>query len=345
MERGVSLGSLESSERRATALLEAIPDSMYRVNADGTFIEFRLSDTARLPIDVDDLVGLNVRDVLSPEASDDVFAAMKRAAANDTVEVVDYTLHFEGDSLRHLEARIVKSGQNESVAIVRDITDRTLQQRALETLVEEQAALSRVAVAVATATRPEVLFDVVTEEVARLLDADGANLVRFDPRASEGVIVGKWSEPGIAIPGAGTRVDLLGGALERVFRTGRPARGGIDDPENSPALVARLNELGVTSLVAAPIEVSGELWGAVVVSVTGDQTFAQTPRTAFGSSRASSRSRSRTPRRASSSRASPRSRPRSAASPSPLQPRRSRRCCSTSSQKKWRSGSAPTRPT
>ena len=169
MERGFSLGSLESSERRATALLEAIPDSMYRVDADGTFIEFRLSDTARLPIDADDLVGLNVRDVLSPEASDDVFAAMKRAAANDTVEVVNYTLDFPGDSRRHLEARIVKSGHDESVAIVRDITDRTLQQHALETLVEEQAALSRVAVAVATATRPEVLFDVVTEEVARLL--------------------------------------------------------------------------------------------------------------------------------------------------------------------------------
>jgi signal transduction histidine kinase len=119
-----------------------------------------------------------------------------------------------------------------------------------------------------------VLFDVVTEEVARLLGADAANLVRFDPRANEGLIVGKWSEPGVRIPGAGTRVDLLGGTLERVFRTGRPARGGVDDPDNSPELVARLTDLGVTSLVAAPIAVSGELWGAVVVSVTGDQTFA-----------------------------------------------------------------------
>jgi signal transduction histidine kinase/MFS family permease len=446
MERGVSLGSLESSERRATALLEAIPDSMYRVAADGTFIEFRLSETARLPIDADDLVGMNVRDVLSPKASDDVFAAMKRAAANDTVEVVNYTLDFAGDPRRYLEARIVKSGEDESVAIVRDITERTLQQQALESLAEgraalsrvavavataataepvfavvteevgrlfganasnlirfdrqdenaglvvgrwselagvispvgtqiellggavtqvrrtgrpararvpdiartepalverlqelgitsfvaspievsgelwgavvvwrtgdeefaedvgerlvqfgklvavavanaeareqlaglaaEQAALSRVAVAVATASRPEVLFDTVTEEVARRLGADAANLVRFEPRTNEGVIVGKWSEPGVKIPGAGTRVELFGGALERVFKTGRPARGGVDDPGNSPALVARLKELGVTSLVAAPIEVSGELWGAVVVSVTGDQTFA-----------------------------------------------------------------------
>ena len=71
-------------------------------------------------------------------------------------------------------------------------------------LVEEQAALNRVAVTVATETSAERVFDVVAEEVARLLGADAANLVSFGPRAEEGVIVGKWSEPGVQIPGDGT---------------------------------------------------------------------------------------------------------------------------------------------
>ena len=76
----------------------------------------------------------------------------------------------------------------------------------LRTLVAEQAALNRVAVTVATETAAERVFDVVTEEVARLLGADAANLVRFSPTLDEGVIVGKWSEPGVQIPGAGTIV-------------------------------------------------------------------------------------------------------------------------------------------
>ena len=76
----------------------------------------------------------------------------------------------------------------------------------LRMLVEEQAALNRVAVTVATETASERVFDVVTEEVARLLGADAANLVRFGPGSDEGVIVGKWSEPGVQIPGAGTVV-------------------------------------------------------------------------------------------------------------------------------------------
>ena len=49
-------------------------------------------------------------------------------------------------------------------------------------LVEEQAALRRVAVTVATESTAERVFDVVAEEVARLLGADAANLVSFGPR-------------------------------------------------------------------------------------------------------------------------------------------------------------------
>ena len=141
-------------------------------------------------------------------------------------------------------------------------------------LVEEQAALNRVAVTVATETAAERVFDVVTEEVARLLGADAANLVRFGPAPHEGVIVGKWSEPGVQIPGAGTVVRIEEGA--RSPRLRGPARR-LGWPRTTPAcpreLHQRLIALGVTSLVAAPIVVSGEIWGALVVSVTRDLQF------------------------------------------------------------------------
>jgi signal transduction histidine kinase len=145
----------------------------------------------------------------------------------------------------------------------------------LRMLVEEQAALNRVAVTVATETAAERVFDVVTEEVARLLGADAANLVRFGPTPDEGVIVGKWSEPGVQIPGAGTIVATEeGSALSKVARTGAPVRQATDDPGVPAELHGRLIELGVTSLVAAPIVVSGHIWGAVVVSLTRDLQFA-----------------------------------------------------------------------
>ncbi len=142
-------------------------------------------------------------------------------------------------------------------------------------LIEEQAALRRVAVTVATESTAERVFDVVTEEVARLLGADAANLVCFGPRPEEGVIVGKWSEPGVQIPGNGTVIVIArGSAIDRVARTGAPARLATDDPGVPPELHERLVALGVTSLVAAPVVVSGEIWGALVVSVTRDLQLA-----------------------------------------------------------------------
>ena len=146
-------------------------------------------------------------------------------------------------------------------------------------LVEEHAALSRVAVAVATETVPERVFDVVTEEVARLLGADAANLVRFGSVSDkgvpdEGVIVGKWSEPGVQIPGAGTIVSVEA-VLAEVARTGAPGRMATEDPGVSEQLYELLVGLGVTHVVAAPIVVSGNIWGAVVASVTRDLQFAE----------------------------------------------------------------------
>ena len=60
--------------------------------------------------------------------------------------------------------------------------------------------------------------------------ADAANLVSFGPAPGEGVIVGKWSEPGVRIPGAGTVVWIEpGAALDEVARAGKPVRMATDD--------------------------------------------------------------------------------------------------------------------
>jgi signal transduction histidine kinase len=145
----------------------------------------------------------------------------------------------------------------------------------LSMLVEEQAALKRVAVAVATESTAQPVFDVVAEEVGRLVGADAASVVCFGPDRAEGVIVGNWSEPGVPMPGDGTVVRIERGApLDVIARTGRPVRRATDDPSLPGELRERLIGLGVTWVVAAPITVSGEIWGGLAVSVTRDLEFA-----------------------------------------------------------------------
>ena len=168
----------------------------------------------------------------------------------------------------------------------------------LATLAEEQAALSRVAVAVATEDRPERLFAVVSEELGRLFVADAGATVRFVDDPGGAVIVGAWQRNGeFGVP-IGVTLPFQGGAIARVAQTGRSAR--IDLETEPPELREHMLAAGVRSGVAAPIVVSGRLWGATSLSNGDLGRFPPVSRSGSRSSRASSRLRSRTRRPASS---------------------------------------------
>ncbi|MCU1355049.1 MAG: domain S-box [Acidimicrobiales bacterium] len=139
---------------------------------------------------------------------------------------------------------------------------------ALGRLVEEQAALRRVATLVAQDVPPAEIFSAVVEEVGRLFGTDTAAVVRFehDPPAIVVTGVGK-SIGGIPL---GTRSDLDETlASTEVYRTRRSAR--IDarhspSPEGPIHVAAR--RLGLVGTVASPIIVKDRLWGAMSISAT-----------------------------------------------------------------------------
>ncbi len=138
----------------------------------------------------------------------------------------------------------------------------------LATLAEEQAALSRVAVAVATEEQPERLFNVVSEEIGRLFDADAGAIVRYVDDLDGAVIVGAWQRVGRFDVPLGVPLPFEGGAISRVAQTGRTAR--IDLEAEPSDLRERMHAAKVNSGVAAPIVVSGRLWGATSISNGGD---------------------------------------------------------------------------
>ena len=140
----------------------------------------------------------------------------------------------------------------------------------LARLAEEQAALTRVAVAVASESRPADVFRVVTEEVGRLFDASASHLIRFSADRSHAVVAGQWTpEPGLAVIGIGDRVTLDGGIVTIVRDTASTARV---EYENSRQ-VEFFDGLGVTCEIAVPVSLFGELWGAVDVATTSRASF------------------------------------------------------------------------
>jgi signal transduction histidine kinase len=135
-------------------------------------------------------------------------------------------------------------------------------------LLEEQAALRRVATLVAEGAPPAEVFQAVSFEVAQLLHAEGAALTRFE---TDGTVtaLGGWTSTGGYLH-AGTRFALEGTVSGLVFESGQPAR--IDRYADAPgAALAAAREMGWRSSVGVPITVEGRLWGVLAAVSRSDQ--------------------------------------------------------------------------
>jgi signal transduction histidine kinase len=137
---------------------------------------------------------------------------------------------------------------------------------ALARLAEEQAALRRVATLVARATAPQEVFAAVAEEVGRLLAADFAVLVRYDPQDTLAV-VGTWTRTGVPAPTpVGGQLPLGGrNVTTMVHRTGRPARIDYSDVSGVIGQVAS-RDWGLRSSIGVPVSAESRLWGCMVVA-------------------------------------------------------------------------------
>jgi signal transduction histidine kinase/ActR/RegA family two-component response regulator len=115
--------ALRTADSRQRALLNAIPDLVFRINRSGTVLDFSAPNRAEwLP--PQRIIGANLSDPALPEpARIALTAAIERAVASGSLVSLEYVLPVNGAS-RQLEARIVRSGPDEVVATIRDITAR-----------------------------------------------------------------------------------------------------------------------------------------------------------------------------------------------------------------------------
>ncbi len=161
------------------------------------------------------------------------------------------------------EARLVSFAELVATAIA-----NAESRAALTRLVEEQAALRRVATLVAQGVPPVEIFSAVSDEVARLFRAQGA-VLRFEHDDPAAVFVGVAKT--LEIP-VGTRWEFQTEmASAEVYRTGCSARvDAMDWSSASGPVAAAARRLGIISVVASPVIVEGHLWGAMSV-VSSDE--------------------------------------------------------------------------
>ena len=128
LERDKLLVEVRARAQRYRALLQAMPDLMFRISRDGRYISYNAPSERDLVND--EVIGKLLWDRLPVDLADRVLESGRAALGGDP-SVIEYHLDF-GDGRRHYEGRFAASGDDEFLMIVREITERKQQQEELE---------------------------------------------------------------------------------------------------------------------------------------------------------------------------------------------------------------------
>jgi two-component system, NtrC family, sensor kinase len=123
-ERQHAEDSLRKSEMQSRAIVTAIPDLMFRVANDGTYLGYVTSNDFNdlLPGDFKP-VGEHISKHLPPEVAERHLHHMERAIATGKTQIYEQQFHMDGIT-QDEEVRVVACGDSEVLFMIRNISDR-----------------------------------------------------------------------------------------------------------------------------------------------------------------------------------------------------------------------------
>jgi PAS domain S-box-containing protein len=113
---------LKRSEARNRALLEAIPDLMFRVHRDGTIWDYKVENAEDLYISPDSFLGKKLSETLPQDVAGQAMDAIERVVETGKRQAFEYKLSL-ANGTRYFEAWIAPSTPDEFVFVIRDITE------------------------------------------------------------------------------------------------------------------------------------------------------------------------------------------------------------------------------
>ena len=156
--------ALQQSETQCRAILETIPDLMFRVGTDGVYRGFVTAnrDFGILPSDFDP-TGQSMADLMSEEIAERQYYYMQQALLTGKLQVYEQQIQID-DRLQVEEVRVIKSGDDEVLFMIRNISDRKQAEAALkQSEFQSRAVLAAI---------PDLLFRMGSDGIYRGIITD-----------------------------------------------------------------------------------------------------------------------------------------------------------------------------
>ena len=254
---------LRQGAARNRALLNAIPDLMFRIGRDGRFLDVHAAHPADLLVPPAEFIGKNLRDVLSPGVAAEALAHVERATASSELQVFEYEF-MRGEELRNYEARVVASGEDEVIVIVRDVTRRKRAEATDRFLADATAALA------SSLDYEPTLQRVAQFAVPHLADWCMVYMLDDDADRMRLLAIAHADEAKAEIAREIERQDAeSGGAVPRAIHTGQSELyPRLPEPQPDTTAQGRrrldlVRELGMRSAMIVPLIARGRRLGVI----------------------------------------------------------------------------------
>ena len=263
--------ALKDSETKSKALLEALPDLVFRLSNDGEHLDFYAASENQLYLAPEDFLGKRVDELLPQEVGEKYQHNIREALETGQIQVFEYQLDFP-EGRRFYESRIAASGENEVLAIVRNVTERVQTQENLHRRAEELAALQATILEITTPQNLPDLLQSIVERAIHLLDADSGGMYLCDPDRREVNCVVSYNT---ARDYTGTVLKYGEGAAGTVAQSSQPLI--IDDYSSWPGRAAAFEEgQPFRAVCSVPMIWNGQVTGVIhVLRFSKDKTFTQ----------------------------------------------------------------------
>lgn len=121
---------LLKSEAKSRGILDSIPDLIFHVAPDGTFLDYRAPPSSDLYASPKAFLGKKMQEVLPPDLASQAAIYMKQAQKTGALQIFEFKLKM-GDKEFVYEARISVCSEEGFIALVRDISEHKRMEVAL----------------------------------------------------------------------------------------------------------------------------------------------------------------------------------------------------------------------
>ncbi len=163
---------VQKSEATNRALLDAIPDLMFRISRSGTYLDVRGSTEVSTVIPQTEFIGKTLFDVLPVEVAQERLHYIEKTLKTGELQTFEYELTIAGQR-HYFEARLAPSGADEVLSIIRDITERRESEKV-------QEAIYRISEAAQSAPNLQELFKTIHDIVCELTHTDNFYIALYD---------------------------------------------------------------------------------------------------------------------------------------------------------------------